>query len=321
MAAPDTRDETGGARRGVAVLGDDPDRLLAGAVGDGGADLVDPEGAGAVVWAGGPADDLAEVLRRSPGVRWVQLPWAGVEPYVALLDEHPGTTWTCAKGIYADSVAEHALALALALRRGLDRHARAEAWTTDVLVEPLLGSGEVATVLGGGGIALRLAALLAPYGLRVRVVRRSAGRPFDAPHEAAYGADDLAEALRGARLLFVTLPATPATAQLVGAAELALLAPGAVVVNVGRGSVVDTGALVDALASGHLRGAGLDVTDPEPLPTGHALWSHPGVIVTSHTSNPDPWRRAQLAGQVRDNVRRWRAGEDLLGLVDRSAGY
>lgn len=302
------------------MLGEDTDGLLAGAVRAGGGRLGAAGEAEAVVWAGGPVDELAQALRSADGVRWVQLPLAGVEPYADLIGQHTELTWTCAKGIYADSVAEHALALTLALRRGLGEHARAAAWTTGVQVVPLLGSGEVVALLGGGGIAERLAELLAPFGLHVRVVRRSQA-PFPAPHDEAFTPDRLAEALRGATLLVVVLPDTPQTRGMVGAAELALLAPGAVVVNIGRGPSIDTDALVAALESGHLRGAGLDVTEPEPLPDGHPLYGMPNVIVTAHTSNPTPWRRAQLARLVEDNVRRWAAGGPLRAQVDPSAGY
>ena len=305
---------------GVAVVGEDADGLLAGAVRAGGQELVDVGAAEALVWAGGAVPELDDALRAAPQVRWVQLPLAGVEPYADLIAARADLTWTCAKGIYADSVAEHALALTLALRRGLGEHARAGRWTTDVQVVPLLGSGEVVALLGGGGIAKRLAELLAPFGLHVRVVRRSAA-PFPAPHDEAFRTEQLADALRGASLLVVVLPDTPQTRGMVGAEELALLAPGAVVVNIGRGTSLDTDALVAALRSGHLRGAGLDVTEPEPLPDGHPLYDLPGVIVTAHTSNPGPWRRAQLARLVADNVRRWGEGRPLRAQVDPSAGY
>jgi phosphoglycerate dehydrogenase-like enzyme len=305
----------------ICVRGDDPSGELVTAVTAAGAQSGELEEADALVWAGGPVGELVRALAATRRLRWVQLPSAGVEQYAELMRTHSDVVWTCSKEVYADSVAEHALALALALRRGLHEHARATSWHTDVLVEPLLGSGEIAVLLGGGGIARRLAELLAPYRLEVRVVRRSSERVFDAPHSALFASEELHHALTGARMLFVTLPLTDATTRVIGAPELRALASGAIVVNVGRGGVIDTTALTAALVDGHLRGAGLDVTDPEPLPADHALWSLPGVLITSHTSNPDHWRRGQLARLVTDNTRRFLAGQPLLGRVDLEAGY
>jgi len=305
----------------VAVLGPDRDGALVHAVRQGGGAIRGGQRPRAVVWAGGPAEDLAAALAQAPDVRWVQLPSAGIEDYEDLIGAHADLAWTCAKGIYGDSVAEHALALVLALRRGFPEHATGARWDRDILVEPLLGSGEIATVLGGGGIAARFAELVAPFGVHLRVVRRRTESGFDAPHDELLGDDQLHQALTGARVLLVTLPATAATRGLLGERELRLLAPGAVVVNVGRGSVLDQDALLRLLDERYLRGAGLDVTEPEPLPAGHPLWAQPRCLITSHTSNPASWRRTRLAEHVQENVRRWIAGEQLLGTVDAGAGY
>jgi phosphoglycerate dehydrogenase-like enzyme len=307
--------------RPISVVGADEGDQLAQAVCAAGARLTPVSSAEALIWAGGPVEELTAATSACRRASWVQLPSAGVERYLSLIDSRPDITWTCAKAIYADSVAEHALALALAVRRGFPQLARAQSWTTELLVEPLLGSREIVTILGGGGIAVRLAQLLAPFGLDVRVARRTAAADFDAPHTASFTADELDQALTGARILFVTLPLTADTAGMIGAAELARLAPGAVLVNVGRGAVVDTTALLAALGTGKLRGAGLDVTEPEPLPAEHPLFSSPGVLVTSHTSNPTPWQRQRLARLVEANTRSWLAGEALHGQVDRTAGY
>lgn len=317
--------DSGVARPGVTptvtVLGSDREGALADAVQRACGGVRDGQHAPAVVWAGGPAGDLARALARAPEVRWVQLPSAGIEDYEDVIGAHTDLIWTCAKGIYRDSVAEHALALVLALRRGFPEHATGDRWSRDVVVEPLSGSGEIVTVLGGGGIAVRFAELVAPFGVRVRVVRRRPGAGFAAPHDELLGDDRLDEALTGARVLVVTLPATAATHGLLGERELRLLAPGAVVVNIGRGSVLNSDALLRLLDEQHLRGAGLDVTDPEPLPPDSPLWTQPHCLITSHTSNPAGWRRARLAELVQENVRRWIAGERLLGAVDVGSGY
>ncbi|MBP7631764.1 MAG: hypothetical protein KA758_15020, partial [Acidimicrobiales bacterium] len=231
--------------------------------------LVPPADATALVWTA-PAQpgELAAALDAAPGLDWVQLPWAGVEPYVELIRARRHLVWTCAKGVYADPVAEHALALLLAGFRHLGAYARAETWGRG---EGRNLFGARVTILGGGGIARVLVSLLAPFRCEVTVVRRSSG-PDDGldPASGSGGAsgggsvrvvsvDRLAEALTGAEALVLALPLLPETRRIVGDAELARLAPGAWVVNVARGQHVDTDALVAALDSGQAGGAGLDV--------------------------------------------------------------
>jgi len=122
-------------------------------------------------------------------------------------------------------------------------------------------------------------------------------------------------------LVVLALALTPDTEHVIGSPQLAAMSPTAVLVNVARGQHVDTDALVEALRSGGLGGAALDVTDPEPLPDGHPLWHEPRCLITPHTANP--WQTAQplLARRTQDNVRRFARGERLLGLVDLAAGY
>jgi phosphoglycerate dehydrogenase-like enzyme len=281
----------------------------------GDADHVD--GAEAVVW-GDPRDagPLGDLLDARPGIRWVQLPWAGIEPYVDVVRAHPAPTWTCGKGVYADPVAEHALGLALAGMRHLDRYARAGRWTAQAGINLI---GARVTILGGGGIAEALLRLLAPFRADVTVVRTTP-RPMDGATRVLPVADTDA-ALVGARLVVLALPLTPATRGVMDRRRLGLLAPGACLVNVARGEHVVTDDLVAALSDGTLGAAGVDVTDPEPLPDGHPLWSLPNAIVTPHTANTAAMGRPLLAARVRENVRRWVTGEPLLGLVDPARGY
>jgi phosphoglycerate dehydrogenase-like enzyme len=303
----------------VAVLGHDSEALVP-AIRDGGAELGAVESASGLVWTGGPVNELADALHRAPQVCWVQLPSAGVEDYAALLDGDWSITWTSAKGVYGGAVAEQAVAMLLALRRGLLDHAAAASWSAHVATRPLRGSGDTVVLLGGGGIAQAVAELLAPYRLRVLVVRRS-DSVFPAPHAAVLGQDALDEALRHADAVVSTLPLTERTRGLLDRRRLRLLAPGAVVVNVGRGGTLDQRAVLELLEDGALAGAGLDVTDPEPLPADDPLWRHPRCLITSHTSNPDGWRRARFAELVRDNVGRHVRSEPLRGQVDQLAGY
>lgn len=238
---------------GVSVLGVDPQRRLVRAVESGGGVPAPPEDAGGLVWGGGPHQLLSEALERAQRVRWVQLPAAGVEDYAGLIVRHRELAWTCAKGIYGPAVAEHALAMLLALRRGLGVHADARQWAPGVPSVPLVGSGATVVLLGGGGIAAELARLLAPLGLPVRVVRRRAGEVFPAPHERLFAADRLHEALTGADVLVITLPLTPQTRNLVGERELRLLAAGAVVECRARGRARPGGAAEVARGSEAVR--------------------------------------------------------------------
>ena len=285
------------------------------AVEAGGARLTAPEDATAVVWTqSDDPDGLAALLDANPQIDWVQLPWAGIEPYVPLLGHD--RTWTCAKGVYADPVAEHALALLLAGFRNLNDYARARTWTRDA-GRNLIGAR--VTIFGGGGIAESLISMLAPFHCTITVVRNT---PADMPGVArVLGPDDRTAALTGADAVVLALPLLPSTHGLIGAAELDAMEPHAWLVNVARGAHVQTDALVAALSSGSLGGAGLDVTDPEPLPDGHPLWSLPNAIITPHTGNTKAMARPLLTARITENVRRYAAGEPFVGLVDVDAGY
>ena len=290
---------------------------LRAAVEAGGGRVVDPGDADALVWTDhADPGGLAAVLDEHAHLRWVQLPWAGIEPYLGVVRAHAERTWTCGKGVYAEPVAEHALALGLAGLRGIDRYARAGRWTAP-RGQNLLGAR--VTIVGGGGIAESLLRLLGPFGCEVTVVRRTAVPMAGATHVLA--ADDVDQALTGALLVVLALPLTPGGEGLIDARRLALLAEGACLVNVARGQHVVTDDLVAALRDGTLGSAGLDVTDPEPLPEGHPLWALPNAIVTPHTANTEEMAEPLLGARVTENVRRWRAGERLIGLVDPAAGY
>lgn len=282
-----------------------------------GASLVEPADASALVWtSASDPDDLAGVLATAPGVEWVQLPWAGVEPYLEVMRARPGVVWTCAKGTYAEPVAEHALALLLAGFRNLVAYARTTSWGR--------GAGRNlfdarVTILGGGGIAHELVGLLRPFRCEVTVVRNTP-EPMDGVVRVL-GPDHLHDALAGADALVLALPMLESTRKVIGAAELARLAPGAWVVNVARGEHIDTDALVAALDGGHLGGAALDVTDPEPLPDDHPLWGRDDVLITPHTGNTREMAKPLLARRIRENVLAYGAGEPLVGIVDLDLGY
>jgi len=299
----------------IAVAPEGQRAWLADAVRAGGAAVVDPSEAEGLVWAStGGAEALAAILTRHPDITWVQLPWAGIEPFVAVLDgDH---TWTCGKGVYAVPVAEHALMLGLAGLRGLGTYARSDSWSGPQ-GENLVGAA--VTILGGGGIAEELLALLAPFGCRVTVVRR---HPVPMPGAAeVVGPDRRLDALPGRRLVVLALALTPETTGCIGAVELAAMDDEAWLVNVARGGHVVTDELVEALEEGSIGGAALDVTDPEPLPDGHPLWRLPNGIITPHVGNTPEMAFPLLSARITENTRRFGAGEALIGPVDPTLGY
>jgi phosphoglycerate dehydrogenase-like enzyme len=289
--------------------------LLSDAVVAGGGRLTSANAARAVVWTDpSDAEGLAEVLVENPQLEWVQLPFAGVEPFVGVFDTE--RQWTCGKGVYSWPVAEHGLALILAGLRNLDGYARATSWQPPQGVN-LLGANVV--ILGGGGIAEALISLLAPFHPTITVVRRQVVAM--AGVDQVITPEHLPGALAGADVVVVALALTPETRHIIDASALDAMASHAVLVNLGRGGHVDTDALVQALEQGSIGGAGLDVTDPEPLPAGHPLWSLANCIITPHIANTPEMGRPLLVERVTENVRRFGSNLELVGPVSVSDGY
>ena len=297
-----------------AVGPDGAPEYLAEAVTAGGGVIVDADDAEVLVWYHSGPEALEEFLRRAPKVRWVQLPAAGIEDYRELLDS--GRIWTCAKGVYADPVAEHALALALAGMRGLSRYTRRVEWSGPDGIN--LFDARVA-ILGGGGIAQALVRLLAPFRAATTVIRRHPD-PIEGV-ERVVGLEALHDVLPHHDLVVLALALTPETAGIMGMAELDRMAESAWLVNVARGGHVVTEALVQALQERRIGGAGLDVTDPEPLPAGHPLWELDNCIISPHVGNTPDMHAPLLAAFTRDNVGRFARGEPLRGLVRTELGY
>lgn len=285
-----------------------------------GVQVVEPPVADAVVWTSpGDVEGLRAILERRH--RWVALVIAGVERWLAsgLVDR--SRIWTCARGVYAPGVAEHGLALVLAAARHLPEYARARSW------RQLPGArlrGQTVTVLGAGAIGRHLADLLAPTGARLVAVTRG-GRPVPGFAETL-PAESLPAALAGTRFLVVAAPLTEATRKIVDGPALDALRPKAAVINLSRGELIDTGALVERLEAGRLGAALLDVTHPEPLPDGHPLWTLKNVLITPHVANPnsgDPWEShlPELLDHLAGNARALAEGRPLAGAIDLDAGY
>lgn len=225
-----------------------------------------------------------------------------------------------ARGIHAHAMRDHALAMMLAFARELPRalaQQAARAW------EPFAGgtlAGCTLVVVGLGEVGRPIAVAAAALGMRVLGVRRDAS--VSAPGvERVFGPEALGDALALADYVVVATPLTARTRALIGPAELALLRPSAVIVQISRGGVVDEPALHDALSRGHLRGAALDVFAEEPLPTASPLWTAPNVIVTPHLAGWMPDYVARAFAVCLENVARLERGEAVRTPVDRAREY
>ena len=285
------------------------------AVRDGGGEVVEPSEAHGLIWTDfDTTDQLVATLDRNPRITWVQVPFSGVETYLPYIDST--RMWTSAKGVFGGTVAELALALLLGGMRHVAGYSRQQQWTEDH-GRTLFGAR--VTILGAGGIAQSLISMLKPFNCHITVVRNREG---DVPGaDVVLTTSRLHEALLRADAVLMAIALTPQTHGIMGKAEFQSMQSHAWLVNVGRGKQIVTDELVWALEAGEIGGAALDVTDPEPLPTGHPLWSLPNCIITPHVGNTAEMVPPLLAVRIAENVRRFAAGEQLIGIVDRAVGY
>jgi len=282
-----------------------------------------PAGMVADVWTGGePLPDSADevevivlpfgvpssrmpVLAKLPRLRLIQLMSAGAENIIPFVP--PGVTLCNARGVHDPAVAEWIMAVILAQVRQLPRFMAAQqAGTWDpVRSDPL--AGQTVLIVGYGSIGEAVERRLAPFGVTIeRVARR--------PRAGVLTMDDLPDTLPRADIVILLVPVTPATTGLVDAHFLAQLHDGALLVNAARGSIVDTAALLAELQSGRLRAA-LDVTDPEPLPDGHPLWSAPGLLLTPHVAGAMSTAMPRVMALVKGQLARYAAAEPLRDVV------
>ena len=258
--------------------------------------------------------NLEEVLQR--GVRWVHVLGQGVDhfPFEYLGDR----TLTCARGVNAVPIAEWVVTMLLTAVKQLPDHWLSEPPRRWVLAD--LGSLEGATVglVGLGSINRAVAERLTPFGCRMVAVTRS-GTP--SPVSGVEVTTDVREAVADADHVVLGVPLTPETEHMFDDDLFAAMKPGAHLVNIARGRLVDQDALRRALDGGRLGMASLDVCEPEPLPAGHWLYSHPGVRLSAHVSWSDPGALNRLHAAFTDNLDRWLADEALIDVVDPAAGY
>ncbi|MEM7227469.1 MAG: D-2-hydroxyacid dehydrogenase [Planctomycetota bacterium] len=267
-----------------------------------------------------------DVMAVADNLMWVQSPSAGVERYLRVdaLRERDDIIMTNMQGVHGPTIAEHAFGMLLTITRDLRYYTHPDQLGTwnrrGSGAQPVALNGKTLFVVGLGGIGREVARIGDGFGMRVVATRRSQSTPPPYVDEQGTAAD-FDRFLAEADVVVLSVPLTDDTRGMIGAAQLAAMKPGSYLVNVARGPVVDTDALVDALQRGHLAGACLDVTDPEPLTPDHVLWTMPNVIITPHVSSRSPltsavWKRTYL-----DNIRRFGAGEPLVNVVDKAAGY
>lgn len=265
-----------------------------------------------------PAGSLAGATH----LRWVQAGTAGVDRVIAGLAGRD-VLLTNASGAHGVPMAELVLGMMLGFAAGLHTAIRGpadyHAPRAQILREKFELEGQTLCVLGLGDIGGTLARKAQALGMRVIGVRRG-NDPF--PYvDAQVTPDRLLEVLPQADHLALCLPLTSETVGIVGAAELAAMKSSAYIYNVGRGSSIDPDALIAALQAGRIAGAGLDVTEPEPLPADSPLWALPNVILSRHTSGSSPFNADRITAIFAENLRRYLAGEPLLHRVDRLLGY
>ncbi len=300
----------------AVFVGPDPDALIMDAVVRAGAVLAPLEAASAAIWTS--LDPTTWRDADAPdSVEWVQLLSAGVENWIASGVLDADRVWTSARGASALTVAEHALALLLAVRRRLVECARATEWQSAIEGVPLRGS--TVLIVGCGAIGTALIPMLTSLQVGAIAVTRS-GRTVAGATES-YPASELRSLWHRADIVVLAAPATPQTNRIIDSRVLEALPRHATLINVARGSLVDTDALVEHLRRGSIAGAGLDVTDPEPLPTGHALWTMDNVLVTPHDANPEIAWKVNVAARVAENLQRYRAGVSLVGTIDLARNY
>lgn len=267
-----------------------------------------------------------DVLDRAERLCWYHMGAAGVEHVInqeGFRDRK--LVLTNSSGIAAPNMAEHAMALMLAFARmlpTLERSQRERHWQDWYAgVNSFELGGQTLVLAGLGAIGQEIARRAKAFGMHVIGVRRSAGGAVPANVDVVVAIDELDTALARADHVINTLPFTPDTGKFFDENRFAAMKQGAYFYNLGRGTTVDEPALIAALESGHLAGAGLDVTDPEPLEIDSPLWAMENVIITAHTSGNSPMVRERLTELCIEQIRRYRAGEPLLNVVDQQQGY
>jgi phosphoglycerate dehydrogenase-like enzyme len=265
-----------------------------------------------------------ELLAAAPNLRWVHAAASGVNRYLYPAFRESDVLLTSAKGLVGNPLADHAFALLLALTRRVATAVRMgpESWNHRRelrLVETEL-DGQIMGIIGLGGTGRALGRRAVGFGMHCIAVDRDKV-PAAPEVNDVWGLDRLDELLEIADVVAVCCPLTEETHNLISERELKLMKPSAYLVNVTRGEIIDADALVEALTSGEIAGAGLDVTPEEPLPADHALWQLDNVVMTPHSAGASQERAGRGIDRFCKNLVLFREGELLEGLIDMQAGF
>ena len=283
---------------------------------------VDREIVDATVVIGGIVTD--EQLRSARELVWHHVPWVGVESVVKPVMQEKAIMLTNGSGVNSENIAEHVVAMMLMFARDLHSFVRHQdkhewrKWEEDAPQFFEIG-GQRVLCLGTGDIGQEVAKRLASFGCEIIGASRSGRHIPGFDHCVSF--EHLDEELPKADHVICSLPMTASTVKIVGREQIQAMKQGAYFHNVGRGGTVDQDALIEALQSGHLAGAGLDVVSPEPLPDDSPLWDMKNVIITSHTSGNSPKAVERMAELAVAQIKRYQAGEPLHNVVDLSSGY
>lgn len=267
-----------------------------------------------------------DFLAKAKRLVWIQAMSAGVDHLTAdkAIAGNDRIVLTNMRAVHAPAIADHAMGMLLTLTRSLrfyDQAQREGKWSDRDTPSPSVAlAGKTMLVVGIGGIGTEIAQRAHAFGMRIIATRRS-DTPGPGYVERIGKPEDLLAMLPEADVVALCVPLTQETEHLMNPAAFAAMKPGAYLINIARGKVVDTDALLAALKGGRLAGACLDVTDPEPLPAGHELWAMKNVVITPHVASDAELTTARRWALLKENLRRFGAGEPLLNCVDKKAGY
>ncbi|HEX8031176.1 MAG TPA: D-2-hydroxyacid dehydrogenase [Vicinamibacterales bacterium] len=266
-------------------------------------------------------------LAQAAKLKWIHTSAVAVETLCLPQLFERGIVVSNTRGVQAAPIAEHVMAVTLALAKQIPfviENQQQRRWAQNELMDerlPWLLKGRTLGLVGVGTIGSEIAKRAEAFGMRVIALRRRPAYGTIGHVERVFGKDHLDEFLAQSSVLVICAPLTPETHSLLGARQFARLPKGAVVVNVGRAKIIDTEALMDALDSGHLGGASLDVFPHEPLPPDHRLWKTPNVILTPHTSGFRQGHWDEVVDLFGDNLDRWLRGEPIKFRVEPELGY
>ncbi len=265
-----------------------------------------------------------ELLAAAPKLRWLHAVTSGVDMFLFPEFVRSDIVLTSEKGLVGPHLADHAFALLLALTRQIGvslRHGR-QSWDERIAMrqKAIELSGLTMGIVGMGGTGREVARRAAAFGMEVRAVDRDV--VLRSPEVTVVRSmEHFPQLLQQSDVVTVCAPLTVETRGLFNDETIAMMKPGAFLINVTRGPIIDDAALIRAMDSGHLAGVGLDVTPEEPLSPEHPFWEMPNIVMTPHTAGASPYRAERNLERFRENLRRFRRDQPLIGVIDKQLGY